>query len=156
MNLLGLDVGSSSVKAGIVRAGRIVGKIARSSYPTEFEGPIAQVDPNDILKAIARAIHQLGKAARSVEAVGLSVMSPAWVAMDRRGKPLTAVVTHQDRRSIAIARKLERRVGARRYLSIAGNLPFPGGISCTTAAWFLANQPAVMRRADLMGHLNTF
>lgn len=156
MNLLGLDVGSSSVKAGIVRAGRIIGKIARASYPTQFEGPIAQVDPDDVLKAIGRAIRELGRAVRSVEAVGLSVMSPAWVAMDRRGRPLTPLVTHQDRRSIQIARELERRVGARRYLSIAGNLPFPGGISCTTAAWFLANQPAGMRRADLMGHLNTF
>ena len=156
MSLLGLDVGSSSVKAGIVRAGGILVKIARDSYPTHCDGPRVEVEPDQVLQAIARAIHQLGPAARKVEAIGLSVMSPAWIAMDRAGKPLTPLVTHQDRRSVEIARELERRVGGRRYLSIAGNLPFPGGISVTTAAWFVQHAPAVMRRADLIGHLNTF
>jgi sugar (pentulose or hexulose) kinase len=41
-------------------------------------------------------------------------------------------------------------------LKINGNLPFPGGISSTTWAWFARNQRAVMRRADLVGHLQTF
>jgi xylulokinase len=156
MSILGLDVGSSSVKAGIIRSGRILGQVARASYPTHFDGPRVEVDPNQVLKAIAGAIHQLGPPARKVSAIGLSVMSPAWIAMDRAGKPLTPLVTHQDRRSVEIARSLERRVGAGRYLSTAGNLPFPGGISATTAAWFARHAPAVMRRADLIGHLNTF
>jgi len=156
MSILGLDVGSSSVKAGIVQAGKIIGRISRASYPTYFKGPIAQVDPGELLRAVGDAVNQLGHRARSVEAIGLSVMSPAWIAMDKRGMPLTPLVTHQDRRSIQIALQLQKRVGARRYLSIAGNLPFPGGISCTTAAWFLAHQPAAMRRADLIGHLNTY
>jgi xylulokinase len=156
MNLLGLDVGSSSVKAGIVRSGRVIGKIARASYPTQFDGTIAQVDPDALSKGVARAIRQLGRAARRVEAIGLSVMSPAWIAMDKAGRPLTPLVTHQDRRSIAEARELEKRVGARRYLSVAGNLPFPGGISATTAAWFARYHPSVLRRADLIGHLNTY
>jgi sugar (pentulose or hexulose) kinase len=156
MSILGLDVGSSSVKAGIVRAGKILGRIARDSYPTHCDGPRVEVDPERMLRAIAKAIGQLGPAARKVEAIGLSVMSPAWIAMDRAGKPLTRLVTHQDRRSVEIARELERRVGAGRYLAIAGNLPFPGGISVTTATWFVQHAPAVMRRADLIGHLNTF
>jgi xylulokinase len=156
MSLLGLDVGSSSVKAGIVRSGRVIGKIARATYPTQFDGTIAQVDPDALSKGVALAIRQLGRAVRSVEAVGLSVMSPAWIAMDKAGRPLTPLVTHQDRRSIAEALELEKRVGARRYLAIAGNLPFPGGISATTAAWFARHHPSVLRRADLIGHLNTF
>jgi xylulokinase len=154
--LLGLDVGSSSVKAGIVRDGRLVGSLARDTYPTHFDGPKVEVDPQDVLKAIARAIAHLGPAARKVDAIGLSVMSPAWVAMDRTGKPLTRLVTHQDRRSVDIARKLEARVTKKRFLQIAGNRPFPGGISITTLAWYVKNQPEIIRKADLIGHLNTF
>jgi xylulokinase len=156
MIILGLDCGSSSVKAGIVRDGRIIGSIARAAYPTHFDGPKVEVDPADLLNGIARAIAHLGRAAKRVDAIGLSVMSPAWIAMDRNGKPLTRIVTHQDRRSIQIARDLEKRVGMRKFLRIAGNRPFPGGISITTLAWYAKHQPQVIRKADLIGHLNTF
>jgi sugar (pentulose or hexulose) kinase len=76
--------------------------------------------------------------------------------MDSRGKPLTPIITHQDRRSVEVAHALETMVGKSRILSIAGNRPFPGGISSTTAAWFARFQPRIIRRADLIGHLNTF
>ncbi len=156
MNILGFDVGSSSVKAGIVRHGRIISPLVHATYPTHFDGIKAEVAPADVLKAIAQAIFQLGPAARRVEAIGLSVMAPAWIAIDRAGNPLTPIVTHQDRRSVQIAHDLEDRVGKRRFLHIAGNRPFPGGISITTLAWYVKNQPQVIRKADLIGHLNTF
>jgi xylulokinase len=156
MTLLGLDVGSSSVKAAILRDGRIVGDLARDSYPTQFDGRRAEVDPNAVLKAISRAIARLGPRARRVDYIGLAVMSPAWIAMDRNGKPLTNIITHQDRRSVDVARDLEARVGKTRFLKIAGNRPFPGSISITTLAWHVKHAPAIIRRADLIGHLNTF
>jgi xylulokinase len=154
--ILGLDCGSSSVKAGIVRDGSIIGSIARAAYPTHFDGPKVEVDPQDLLKGIARAIRDLGPAAKKVDAIGLSVMAPAWIAMDRNGKPLTRIITHQDRRSVQIARDLEKKVGMQKFLRIAGNRPFPGGISITTLAWYAKHQPAILRKADLVGHLNTF
>ncbi len=76
--------------------------------------------------------------------------------MDRAGKPLTRLITHQDRRSVEIAHELENRVGMKRFLNIAGNRPFPGGISITTLAWFVKHEPQIIRKADLIGHLNTF
>jgi xylulokinase len=156
MLILGLDVGSSSVKAALLRGGKIEGALTRATYPTNFNGPRAEVDPAKILKAITTAIKDLGPRARRADAIALSVMSPAWIAMDRRGKSLTPIITHQDRRSVTEAAELERRVGPARYLKIAGNRPFPGGISSSTTAWFAANHPEILRKADLIGHLNTF
>src|SRR5581483_7086343 len=156
MTILGLDIGSSSVKAAILRDGRIAGELARASYKTRYDGPKVEVDPPVLLRAIAQAIKHLGKNVRRVDAIGLSVMSPAWVAMDKHRKALTPLVTHQDRRSVEIAKEIERRVGKQRHLRTAGNRPFPGGISSTTFAWFRENEPALMKKADLVGHLNTF
>jgi xylulokinase len=156
MTILGLDIGSSSVKAAILRGTRVVGTIARESFKTQYDGTRAEVDPPQILAAIGRAIRTLGGRARRVDAIALSVMSPAWVAMDRHGKPLTPFVTHQDRRSVDVAMELEKRVGKQRHLKLVGNRPVPGGISSTTWLWFNRNHAALMRRADLVGHLNTF
>ena len=156
MQLLALDIGSSSVKGAVIRGRARPGRIVRAAYPTRHEGPRVEVEATALLKAVAGAIAQLGKAARQVDAVAFSVMSPAWVAMDSSGKPLTPIVTHQDRRSIEVALDLERRIGKDRYLQLAGNRPVPGGISVTTWAWYLQNEPRALRKADLVGHLNTF
>ena len=156
MNLLGIDVGSSSVKSAVLRDGKVVGKITRAYFPTRHEGVRVEVDPAAVLKAVRDTVRELGPRARRVEAVTLATMSPAWVVMDARGKALTPLVTHQDRRSVSVATALEERVGRERHLKLAGNRPVPGGISSTTWAWYRAHGPQVFKRADLVGHLNTY
>jgi xylulokinase len=156
MNVLGLDIGSSSVKAAVLRGERIAGRIARIPFETHYDGVRADVEPDDILRAVARAIAQIGRAAKAVDLIAISNMAPSWVAMDKHGRAITPIVTHQDRRSVEIAREIEKKVGKSRHLKLAGNRPFPGGISSTTWAWFNRHQPRLMRRADLVGHVNTF
>ena len=156
MKLLALDVGSSSVKAAVLKNGKISGSIARASFETRYDGVCAEVDPKDVLKAVADAIAQVGQAARRVEVIGLTVMAPSWVALDRKGRPLTPIITHQDRRSVQTAHELEERVGKARHLRLAGNRPFPGGISSTTWAHFNKHEKSLMKKVDLAGHLNTY
>lgn len=156
MTFLSLDVGSSSVKAQVFVDGASVAEPVRQEYATRHDGVKAEVDAQALLAGVKTAIAKLGAQAAKAEMIGLAVMSPAWVAMDADGRAITPIVIHQDRRSVEIARDLERRVGKERHLALAGNRPFPGGISSTTYAWFLANEPDTMRRAALVGHLNTF
>jgi protein SCO1/2 len=154
--VLGLDIGSSSVIAGLLDGRRVLAESPRAFFRTRHEGAQAEVDPEVLLAAVATAIRGLGSRARTVDAIALATMCPAWVALDRDGKALTPIVTHQDRRSVAEARVLEERIGAGRHLALCGCRPFPGGISSTTWAWFRKHQPGALRRADLVGHLNTF
>ncbi|MGA2498123.1 MAG: FGGY family carbohydrate kinase, partial [Tepidisphaeraceae bacterium] len=156
MKLLCIDVGSSAIKSAVLAKGKVSGHIARVAFPTRCEGTHVEVDGREILRALGRATQELGAAVRGVDCISLSVMSPAWVAMDRNGRPLTPIVTHQDRRSVDVALELEQRVGKARHIKLAGNRPFPGGVSSTTYAWFNQNARAVMKKADLVGHLNTF
>lgn len=154
--LLGLDVGSSSVIAGILRGKKVVAEAPRAFFVSRCTGPRVEVDPADLLNAIRKAIVGLGEEAKKVDAVALAVMCPAWMAMDAAGRALTPIVTHQDRRSVEIAKDIERRVGKTRHLRLTGCRPFPGGISSTTWAWYLQNEPQRLRKANLVGHLNTF
>jgi xylulokinase len=154
--ILGLDIGSSSVKAALLHDDRVIGRIARAPFTTRFQGPRAEVDPPQILRAIQRAVHEIGTRAKNIDAIALSVMAPAWVMMDKRGMPITPIVTHQDRRAVVEATEIEEGIGKKRHLSIAGVRPIPGGISSTTWAWFRKHRAALLKRADLVGHLNTF
>jgi xylulokinase len=165
MRVLAIDVGSSSVKAAVLDGVTETIDVTRgatdtvrvpfaSSYQDDGVAPRAQVDPSAIEAAVVQAIGKL-KNADKVDLIGATVMSPSWLAMDSKGRPLTAVVTHQDRRSVAEAQVIERIIGRERHLKSTGNRPYPGGISSTTFAWHLLNEPA-MKKAALVGHLSTW
>ncbi|HVT89909.1 MAG TPA: FGGY family carbohydrate kinase [Tepidisphaeraceae bacterium] len=155
MNVLAIDVGSSSVKAGLLRGQRLVSS-ARCPFPTHIEKDRAEIDPADVLRAIAKAIGGLGAFSKKVDVIAIDTLAPSWIVMDKRGRALTPIVTHQDRRSIKVAEELEQRIGKKRHLHIAGSRPVPGGISSTTCAWFIRHEKALMRKADLIGHLTTY
>jgi xylulokinase len=154
--LLGLDIGSSSVIAGILVGKKVLAESPRVFFKSTHAGARVEVDADDLLRAVAEAIKGLKGQAKKVDAIALAVMCPAWVAMDKSGKALTPLVTHQDRRSVDIASEIESRVGKKRHMAITGCRPFPGGISSTTWAWYLQNEPRRLKGADLVGHLNTF
>lgn len=154
--ILGLDIGSSSVIAGVMRGPRVLRESPRAFYRSRCVGPRVEVEPDELLRALRVAIASLDGLAKDVAAIHLAVMSPAWVALDRRGEALTPIVTHQDRRSVEEAREIEAAVGEERHLQLAGTRPFPGGMSSTTWRWYQKHQPQRLRRADLVGHLNTF
>jgi xylulokinase len=154
--LLGIDIGSSSVIAGILKGKKVLREAPRVFFRSRCDGSRVDVDPADLLIAVRKAIEALGKEVREVDWINFAVMSPAWVAMDNAGNALTPIVTHQDRRSVREAQELEKRIGRARHLKICGCRPFPGGISSTTWAWFLKNEPERLKKARLVGHLNTF
>ncbi len=154
--ILGIDIGSSSVIAGILDGPRVLTEAPRAFFKSRHAGARVEVDPDELLRAVRAAVAGLGPRAREVDSIHLAVMCPAWVALDRAGNALTPIVTHQDRRSVAEALKLEEKIGAARHLKLCGCRPFPGGISSTTWAWFKKHEPAALRGADLVGHLNTF
>jgi xylulokinase len=154
--LLGLDIGSSSVIAGILDGKKVLKEAPRVFFPSRCDGPQVDVDPEVLLSSVTKAIRSLGPEAKRVDAIHLAVMCPAWVAMDKKGAALTPLVTHQDRRSVAEAREIELRVGKARHLKLCGSRPIPGGISSTSWAWFLKHAPSSLKKADLVGHLNTF
>jgi xylulokinase len=154
--LLALDIGSSSVIAGLLDGTKVVREAPRIFYPSQCRGAAVDVRPEDLLAAVYQAVAGLELGSTKIDAVQFAVMAPAWLAMDKNGVPLTPLVTHQDRRSLLEAREIEARVGKARHLRITGNRPFPGGISSTSLAWFQKNEPARLKKADLFGHLNTF
>src|SRR5215210_5018208 len=89
MKVLALDIGSSSVKAAILRNRKLAGRVQRAAFETRYDGDRAEVDADELLGAVARAIRLVGEDAKRVEAIALSVMSPAWVAIDHEGRAIT-------------------------------------------------------------------
>lgn len=153
MTVLAVDVGSSSVKAARLKGTEVLGRVRRVPFATVCDGSSVEVRPGDLQAAIHHAIDGL---TRGVDAIVLGCMSPAMTLLDRRGKPLTNFITHQDRRSTAEAQQLAETIGEQRYRDLAGLAPTPGGVAATSFAWLKKHQPQTVKSAAGLAQLPTW
>ena len=148
--LLGIDEGTTAVKAGLFDAQLQPLAHARRAVATDHpaQGRVEQ-DPDAMLGAVVEAVAEVLEAAPSGARVvaglahqGESVL--AWDALD--GRPLTPIVTWQDKRQEELLSTVDRAVQAR------SGLPLDPYFSAGKLAWLLANDEAV-GRARTQGRL---
>jgi xylulokinase len=163
MRILALDVGTSSVKAGVLEVATAapVGPTARVAY--ELDAPVpeaAEIPPGRLWDAVTGAAREAvrkagvaGLPGHDVQAVGLSCMTPALVLLDRADRPLGPIWTHLDRRARPAARQVWGAVGEE-LLATTGNRPLPGGISAVCFRQQLNDDPYLAHRVGSYLHAN--
>ncbi len=156
MNLLALDVGSSSVKCAVLDQARAVpvGRIEHAAYETDHPEPdAAEVPPERIWQAVVSAARAAAAGRSDLAGIGLSCMTPALVLLDDADRPLGPAWTHLDRRSRPAARDVWQRAGPE-FLAATGNRPLPGGISILCYRQQVAGDPTLPSRVRSYLHLN--
>jgi sugar (pentulose or hexulose) kinase len=146
--LIGLDLGTSHVKAAAFRPdGQRVAEAA-AAYPTHYPLPgWAEQSPADWEAAIAAALQallvRLGPQTRQVAALALSCHAPGLVPVDAQGLPLLErVPIWQDERSMEHARRLLQAIGPDWV-----GLGMPFASFPAKLCWFIEAHPAAARRA---------
>lgn len=120
--ILALDIGTSSLKAGLFDQNDNLVTTDKVDYPFETEGMNVQMDPEKIWKAFLKVAGRLGDYSGRIELVVQCVLSPSLIPMDESGNPLYPSIIHWDRRSVLQARKALSLIGKERFLRLAGNL----------------------------------
>jgi xylulokinase len=126
--LLGIDVGTSSVKAVLLDLRGNLCAVTQAEYPLHHIRPAwVEQDPEDWWQATCQAIHEaLAKVQHGAERVlGLAVSSqaPALLPLDRAGRPLRPAMIWMDRRAEAESARLTELLGAAEIHRITGNRP---------------------------------
>ncbi len=112
---IGLDLGTSGLKAIALRPDGTVAARALLAYPTGRSEPqAAEQDPADWIAAVQAALSDLAAATdpRRWSAIGLSGMIPTLVTLAADGSPNGPAVTWQDGRAELIGEELRERCGA--------------------------------------------
>lgn len=145
--LLGLDVGTTGLKALLVdRTGGVVAE-ALSEYPMSSPRPLwAEQDPEDWWRATAKCIRQLlDGSGRRVAAIGLTGQMHGLVLLDAQGNVLRPCILWNDQRSAPQCAAVTEQVGAQRILELTGNPLLPGFLA-PKLAWVRENEPDVFQR----------
>lgn len=122
--LLGIDIGTTSVKSVLVDLQGTVRAEAAQEYPTHYPHPgWAEQDPEDWWRAVCATVPRLfatGHDPQAVAAIGVSCQAPSMVAVDRSGAPLHPAMIWMDRRSEPQCAWLHEQVGAEAIRQING------------------------------------
>ena len=151
--LLGLDVGSSSVKAALVEAD--TGRVITHSTSPEQELPIAaprpgwaEQDPETWWEHTKRAVGLLarnpGADLSAVRAVGISYQMHGLVIVDNDLEVIRPAVIWCDSRAVSIGESAFRDIGPSRCLSRLLNSP--GNFTASKLAWVKEHEPDAFGR----------
>ncbi|MEX2404032.1 MAG: FGGY family carbohydrate kinase [Balneolales bacterium] len=153
MLLLGIDIGTSSIKVSVVDAGSQQG-LASAQYP-DTESPIltprpgwAEQSPEMWWKHIREAIVRLqskgGFNAAEIGAIGIAYQMHGLVAVDQDQKVLRNSIIWCDSRAVEIGNKAFKTIGEEKCLSCLLNSP--GNFTASKLAWVKENEPEVYAR----------
>lgn len=144
--LLGIDLGTSSVKVALFDADgrRLAG--AQAAYPLDAPHPgWAETSPDAWWAAVCAAVREVTAAAdRDVGAVGLSGQMHGLVLVDGRGAPVRPAITWADTRAAGLQPDWARL--APTVLERLGN-PFSPGMAGVLLGWLARHEPATLRAA---------
>ncbi|GMQ23603.1 FGGY-family carbohydrate kinase [Algoriphagus sp. oki45] len=153
--LLGLDIGSSSVKASLLDADS--GKsIASKAYPEE-EMPIsspengwAEQDPEMWWKYVkettAFVLKKAGVKKGELKGIGIAYQMHGLVCVDKDQKVLRPSIIWCDSRAVAIGEKAMKGLGEKYCLPHLLNSP--GNFTASKLRWVIENQPEVAAQID--------
>lgn len=158
--LLGIDVGTSSVKAVLIdRSGNIYA-VGQAEYPLHHTGPaMVEQDPEDwwhgTCKAVNEVLGQVTYGPERVLGLAISCQAPALLALDRSGRPLRPAIIWMDRRAVAESVYLTKTIGADNIHKITGNRPDPFYLA-SRLLWQRNHEPNVMKRTWKYVQVNSY
>jgi xylulokinase len=137
--LLGIDLGTSSVRATLVAPEGDVVEIAARQYPISIpRSDWAEQDPElwwqSTCEAIKEVMHKSGTAPKGIRALGLSGQMHGLTLLDEAGKPIRPAVIWADKRSQEECREIRGLVDEKRLYSITG-MPIATGFFGVSLFW---------------------
>lgn len=152
--LLGLDIGSSSVKASLVDTTTGQSVAAAQSPAEEMEMVAlntgwAEQDPElwwqHMVTAVNSAIKKGGANPGDVKAIGISYQMHGLVVVDKSHTPLRPSIIWCDSRAVAIGQKACKDLGE--DYCLGHFLNSPGNFTASKLRWVLENEPDIFARA---------
>lgn len=153
--LLGLDIGSSSIKASLVDAnsGQSAALAQSPSEEMAMQAPQpgwAEQDPElwwqHLVKSVRACLKKASAAPEAVKAIGISYQMHGLVTVDKNHRVLRPSIIWCDSRAVAIGQQATEELGAKYCLEHFLNSP--GNFTASKLKWVRENEPAIFEKID--------
>lgn len=153
--LLGLDIGSSSIKGVILdlASGKPLAQASSPATELEISAPVAgwaEQHPDlwweHVCHVIAALRTHSPTALQSVKAIGIAYQMHGLVLVDAQSRPLRPAIIWCDSRAVPYGERAAAKLGSDTCLRQFGNSP--GNFTAAKLAWVKENEPDVIRQAS--------
>jgi xylulokinase len=155
MLLLGIDIGTSSIKVAIVEA-NTAKTLVTVQYP-DSETPInalqpgwAEQNPNSWWEHVQQAILKAHATKKynplDIQSIGIAYQMHGLVLVDKNQRVLRDSIIWCDSRAVEIGNKAFHTIGEEKCLSHLLNSP--GNFTASKLAWVKENEPAIFEKID--------
>ena len=150
MYYLGLDIGSSSIKAALVEiaSGKSVGVVQEPEKEMSMfaqKNGWAEQKPDDWWQHVCNAIAKLKKqhniSRTQIKGIGISYQMHGLVVVDKAGKPLRKSIIWCDSRAVNIGEKAFQEIGEEKCKTHILNSP--ANFTASKLKWVKENEPDV-------------
>src|SRR5690242_13752547 len=140
MTLVGLDVGTTGVKAVAVEPGGEILARAEVGYPLSTPQPLwSEQDPEDWWRAAEAALREVSQG-REVEGIGLSGQMHGLVCLDSADRVIRPAILWNDQRTAEECAEIEERIGLDRLIRLTGNRALTG-FTAPKLLWLRRHEP---------------
>ena len=148
MRILGVDVGTTSMKMGIFGEREdsviLVKQFSQECLINTYnDGLFSDIEPEKWQQAFMSGCKALGDLLVTVDVIALSGTTPGFTAMDAEGRPLYPAILMLDQRSRQQAQRIIDVVGMNALLAETANMPVAGGCSLASLLWIKDNLPEI-------------
>ncbi|TCD29497.1 carbohydrate kinase [Pedobacter psychrodurus] len=157
MYLLGIDLGTSSIKVAVVDVATQK-NIATAQYPEEetviksLQSGWAEQSPNDWWQNVQQAILKLNSTGlfdpKEIKAIGIAYQMHGLVVVDKNQQILRDSIIWCDSRAVELGNSAFDAIGKEK--SLKHLLNSPGNFTASKLAWVKANEPDVYSHIDKM------
>ncbi len=152
---IGIDIGTGSTKSIAIDENGNVLQSFSVPYPTQIKNHFHEQNPEQLFDAFIQCIQQITKELGIPTAIGISSAMHSLLFLDKKGTPITPVITWADGRAYLQAKALrESEVGEKIY-NATGTPLHPMSPLCKIA-WFKSNEPAKLHAAHKLIGIKEF
>lgn len=149
--LLGIDVGSSSVKTALFETGGHMAALSIQEYELVFPGPqMVEIDPDTFWQKLKLGIAELLKSSQiapdNIKALAISSQGETFITLDKDGRPLRRAIFWYDNRSTKEAQQLGQTFSQKQVYHVTGMPEMIPMWTATKLLWLKANEPEVFAK----------
>ncbi|MBE7025852.1 MAG: hypothetical protein E7408_07360 [Ruminococcaceae bacterium] len=155
MYLLGVDIGTTSLKAAVYdEKGREKGSI-HLEYTLNSHGDFVEFDPEEYWKMFLKAYDTLSEGIQ-IDALSVDTQCETLILADENGTPLCDAIVWLDNRATAEAAEIEAAFGTEKVYTVTGQPEITATWPACKLLWIKRNRPALWEKVRKIFLLEDF
>lgn len=142
MNLLGLDVGTTSLKAVCFDEKGTCLAETNLDYTLDTRGDLVEFDAMEYIRIAKQAISEIEKTVK-IDAISIDTQGETMILTDEKGVPTMPAIVWLDNRAVKEAEEIEAHFGLETVWNVTGQAEVTGGWPACKLLWVRRNLPEV-------------